>query len=58
MKNWTSIKRKMRKEIDITISKDLIEWLDLQVRNKRFADRSEGCEYCVENYRKSKRLRK
>ena len=41
-----------KKKVSITISKDLIEWLDLQIKEGRFANRSDAFDYCIRNYRK------
>jgi len=32
---------------DITIEKNLLDWLDKQVKKKRFASRSHGIEYLI-----------
>ena len=34
-------------KLSITVDEDLIRWLDLQIKKKRFANRSHGFEYAV-----------
>lgn len=34
-------------KLSITIDEDLIRWLDLQIKKKKFASRSHGFEYAV-----------
>jgi metal-responsive CopG/Arc/MetJ family transcriptional regulator len=37
----------MKERITITIDKELLEWLDRNVENKVFANRSHGFEYLI-----------
>jgi len=38
----------MKKKISITIENDLKKWIDTQVKNKVFANRSHGMAYAVQ----------
>lgn len=38
--------------ITITLDPKLIEWLDKMIRQKTFANRSHGVEYCLAEMRK------
>ncbi len=37
----------MRKRISVTIDRELLEWLDRKVKEKKFANRSHGIEFLV-----------
>jgi metal-responsive CopG/Arc/MetJ family transcriptional regulator len=37
----------MKERITITIDQELLDWLDLNIKNKIFATRSHGFEYLV-----------
>lgn len=37
----------MKKRISITIERELLEWLDSNVRTRVFANRSHGLEYLI-----------
>lgn len=38
----------MKERITITIDKELLEWLDMNIEKKIFANRSHGFEFLIE----------
>jgi len=38
----------VKAKLSITVDEDLLKWLDLQIKKKKFASRSHGFEYAVE----------
>ena len=38
-------------KLSVTVSPELIEWLDEMVQNKTFASRSHGVELCLTRYK-------
>ena len=36
-----------KQKVTVTISPDLLEWIDAEVKKRRFADRSHAIEYCL-----------
>ncbi len=42
-----------KKTISISIDEDLLQWIDKQVKTKRFAHRSHAFEYAIEQLRRS-----
>jgi len=40
-------------KLSITIDEDLIKWLDLQIKKKKFASRSHGFEYVLSRAKES-----
>ncbi len=40
-------------KLSITVDEDLIKWLDLQIKKKRFANRSHGFEYALNKAKES-----
>lgn len=42
-------------KISITLDGDLIKWLDSQIKQKRFANRSHGIEFALSQLRESSR---
>ena len=42
----------MKERITITIDKELLNWLDKNIKNKIFANRSHGFEYLINKSKK------
>ena len=38
----------------VTISEDILKWIDLEIKKKRFASKSHAVEYCVHRVMKGK----
>lgn len=34
--------------VSASLDKELLKWLDKQIKNKKFANRSHGIEYCIQ----------
>lgn len=41
-----------KKQLTITVDPKLVEWLDRMIRQKTFANRSHGVEFCLTQTRK------
>lgn len=39
--------KKMKEKFSISIDKNLLKWLDAQIKTKRFASRSHGIEFAL-----------
>ncbi len=40
-----------KEKVSVSLSKDILEWLEKMVEKKIFASRSHGIEYCLEKCR-------
>lgn len=45
----------MKIKTSVTLSKELVKWIDEQIKTKRFASRSHAVEYCVDKIMKEEK---
>ena len=43
---------KMKEKFSISVDDDLLKWLDSEIKNKRFASRSHGIEFALNELKK------
>ena len=41
-----------KRKVTITLSEETLDWIDKEVKSRRFADRSHAVEYCLDFVRK------